>query len=161
MRTVCLSRLFFPDCCSVNAHNCPASIVIFSDLLPASFSGQGLLDSLLFSRLQIERVLLHFLDNVFGLNLPFKATKCVLKGFTLLKSYFSHSSYTSPAFKVVYDYTWQNLVDFIGVVKCESFKFNTFRQRSPGIFFHLEEYTVLRQNEASDEMSGVRYWKGS
>ena len=46
-------------------------------LLPVSFAGQGLLDPELLTRLEVEGVTLHFLNNVLLLDLAFEAAKGV------------------------------------------------------------------------------------
>ena len=55
-------------------------------LLPVSLSGQGLLDPFPFSRLQVKRVLLHFLDDIFLLHFPLEPAEGILQSLTLLKS---------------------------------------------------------------------------
>ena len=72
------------------------SIVISADLLSIPLSGQRLLDALFFSRLEVERMSLHFFDNVLRLNLALKTAKGILQRLSLLKPDFSHSTYTPP-----------------------------------------------------------------
>ena len=59
------------------------------DFLPASFSGQGLLDAFLFAWFQIKGVLLDLLDDVFLLNPPLETPERILNGFTFLNANFS------------------------------------------------------------------------
>ena len=65
------------------------------DFLLASFPRQGLLDALLLSRLQIEGMLFHFLNDVFLLDFSLETTEGVLYRLAFLNSNFSHS-YTPP-----------------------------------------------------------------
>jgi hypothetical protein len=48
-----------------------------SSLLTVSFSSQGLLDPLLFTGFEIERMPFDFFDDVFLLHLSFKPAECV------------------------------------------------------------------------------------
>src|SRR6266446_3585778 len=64
-------------------------------LLPVSFAGQGLLDPELLTRLEVEGMTLHFLNDVLLLNFAFEAAKGVFQCFTLLKFYFGQTKYTS------------------------------------------------------------------
>ena len=67
-------------------------------LLAISLARQGLLDAALLPWFQVERVALHFLDDVFLLHLPLEPAKGVLEGFPLLKPHFSHALNTpSPS----------------------------------------------------------------
>jgi len=66
-------------------------------LLAISLARQGLLDAALLPWFQVERVALHFLDDVFLLHLPLEPAKGVLKGFPLLKPHFSHAVNTPSA----------------------------------------------------------------
>jgi len=63
--------------------------------LPVSLASQRLLGPALLTRLQIIRVPLNFLDDVFLLHLSFEAAKGVLQCFALLKLNFSQTNYTS------------------------------------------------------------------
>ena len=58
---------------------------------PQTLASQGLFDSFLFAGLQVERVFLDIFDNVFLLNLAFKAPQCAFEGFTLIQNYFRQS----------------------------------------------------------------------
>ena len=53
-------------------------------LFPQSFASQGLFNALLFARLQVERVLLYVLDDIFLLNLTLEAPQSALEGFTFV-----------------------------------------------------------------------------
>ena len=61
-------------------------VLLFTDLLAITLASQRFLHALLFTRLQIKRVTLDFLDNVFGLHLALKTPQGILKGFALLNS---------------------------------------------------------------------------
>jgi len=56
------------------------------DFLAASLAGQRLLDAFFLARFQVEGMLLHFLNDVFLLNLSFKATQRIFDGLAILKS---------------------------------------------------------------------------
>ncbi len=75
------------------------SIIISADLLSIPLSGQRLLDTLFFSRLEVERVLLYLFDDVLRLNLAFETTKSILQRLSLLKPDFSHSTDTPQLFR--------------------------------------------------------------
>ena len=70
-------------------------ILLLADLLPIALACQRFLHALLFTRLQIKRMTLDFLDNVFGLHLALKATQGILKGFAFLYSNLCQEKYTS------------------------------------------------------------------
>lgn len=53
-------------------------VLLLTRLLAAALAGQGFLHPLLLARLQIEAVTLHFLNDVFLLNLPFETAKGIL-----------------------------------------------------------------------------------
>ncbi len=61
-------------------------ILLFTNLLAIPFASQRFLHALLLTWLQIKRMTLDFLDNVFGLHLALKAPQGILKGFALLNS---------------------------------------------------------------------------
>jgi hypothetical protein len=61
-------------------------ILLLTDLLAIALAGKRFFHALLFTRLQIKRVTLDFLDNVFRLHLALEAPQCVLKGFAFLYS---------------------------------------------------------------------------
>jgi hypothetical protein len=69
--------------------------VIPAKTLAAAFAGQSLLHALLFTGLQIERMLLDFLDNVFRLNSPLEAAQGVFQGLSILETNFCQINYTS------------------------------------------------------------------
>jgi hypothetical protein len=58
-------------------------------LFAEAFPSQCLLDAELLPRLQVERVSLDFLDDVFLQNFPFKSAERVLQRLAFLKPYFS------------------------------------------------------------------------
>src|SRR5215472_17558534 len=58
--------------------------------LTAAFSSQCLLDAFLLSRLQVERMFLDVLDNVFLHHLAFKATQCTFNGLTFMNPNLRH-----------------------------------------------------------------------
>jgi hypothetical protein len=58
-------------------------------LFAEAFTSQCLLDAELLPRLQVERVSLDFLDDVFLQNFPFKSAERVLQRLAFLKPYFS------------------------------------------------------------------------
>jgi hypothetical protein len=60
----------------------------------AALACQRFFNALLFARLQVERVTLHFLDNVFLLHLAFEAAQSVFEGFALLNSDFRQTLHT-------------------------------------------------------------------
>src|SRR5688572_8014717 len=62
-----------------------------ANFLAASFAGQRLLNTLLLARLLIEGVFLHFLDDVFLLDLALKPTQSIFDGFTILNANLGHS----------------------------------------------------------------------
>lgn len=63
----------------------PVELLYFSPaLFPVPLSSQGLLDSLLFTWLQVKGVALDLLDNVLCLDLTLEAAKGVLNSFALL-----------------------------------------------------------------------------
>jgi hypothetical protein len=61
-------------------------ILLLADLLAIAFTSQRFFHALLLTGLQIKRVTLNFLDNVFRLHFALKASQCVLKGFAFLNS---------------------------------------------------------------------------
>ena len=70
-------------------------VLLFTDLLAVTLAGKRFLDALLFTWLQVERVTLDFLDDVFGLNLTLEATERVLERFAFLNSDLCQEMYTS------------------------------------------------------------------
>src|SRR6266702_2969087 len=80
-------------------------IWLSANFLASTLSRQGFLHPALRARLQVERVTLHFLDDVFRLNLALKATKRVFHRFAFLQSNFCQIhhpqiSTTSDIFKL-------------------------------------------------------------
>src|SRR5204863_9494434 len=59
-------------------------------LLAVAFAGERLLGATLVARLQVERVLLDVLDDVFLLHFPLEASESAFDGFALLDLNFSH-----------------------------------------------------------------------
>jgi hypothetical protein len=57
---------------------CGNLILLFANLFSGTLSRQSLLHSALRARLQVEGVTLHFLNDVFRLNLALKPTKGIL-----------------------------------------------------------------------------------
>jgi len=74
------------------------SIIISADLLSIPLSGQRLLDALFLSRLEVERMLLNFFDDVLRLDLTLETTKGIFQRLSLLKPDFSHSTDTPQLF---------------------------------------------------------------
>ena len=70
------------------APRCRRSIRLFTNLLSGPLSRQGLLDSTLRARLQVKGVTLHFLNDVFGLNLALKPAQGILDRLAFLQSNF-------------------------------------------------------------------------
>lgn len=76
---------------------------IFDDsanFLAAALAGKCLFDALLFTRLQVEGMLLHFLDDVFLLNFPLETPQGILDGLTVLNANFGHSKHPQSPHKV-------------------------------------------------------------
>src|SRR5687767_8483760 len=73
----------------------PDALLRFApELLSVALPGQSLLGPALVTRLQVERVLLDVLDDVFLLNLTLEATEGALDRLAFLNLDFSHASYT-------------------------------------------------------------------
>jgi len=70
------------------------SFLLFALLFSAALAGQRLFYTLLFARLQVKGVTLHFFDNVFLLYLPLKAAQSVFERLAFLQSYFRQRNYT-------------------------------------------------------------------
>ena len=90
-------------------------IVLVASLLPGPFASQGFFHSPLFSRFQVVRVFLDFLDNIFRLNFALEATKRVFEGFSLLKSYFSQKSNTPVPCVAIRAHSKQRLFGFSSI----------------------------------------------
>jgi hypothetical protein len=73
------------------------ALILFSTLLlTETFTREGRLGTTTFSGLHEVRVLLDFLDDVFGLHFPLEAPKGVFQRFALLDNNFSHA-YSPPS----------------------------------------------------------------
>ena len=73
-------------------------VLFLADLLAITFASERFFYTLLLAGLQIKRVALNFLDNVFGLHLTLKAPQGILKGFAFLYSNLCQEKYTSKSF---------------------------------------------------------------
>jgi hypothetical protein len=77
---------------------CSRSLRVFASMLflsryaahffPQPFARERLLDSLLFARLEIERMFLHIFNDVFLLNLAFETAKSAFEGLAFIQDYF-------------------------------------------------------------------------
>ena len=70
-------------------------ILLLTDLLAIALACKRFFHAFLFTGLQIKRVTLDFLDNVFSLHLALEAPQGILKGFALLYSNLCQEKYTS------------------------------------------------------------------
>ena len=70
-------------------------ILLLTDFLAVTLTCEPFIDAFLFTGIQINRVTMDFLDNVFRLHLALEATQCVLKGFAFLYSNLCQEKYTS------------------------------------------------------------------
>ena len=70
-------------------------VLLLTDLLAIALACERFFDAFLFTGLQIKRVTLDFLDNVFSLHLALEAPQGILKGFALLYSNLCQEKYTS------------------------------------------------------------------
>ena len=61
-------------------------VLLLTDLLAIALACKRFFHTFLFTGLQIKRVTLDFLDDVFGLHLALKAPQGILKGFAFLYS---------------------------------------------------------------------------
>jgi hypothetical protein len=61
-------------------------VLLLADLLAITLTGERFFDTLFFTRLQIKRMTLYFLDDVFGLHLALETAQSILKGFAFLNS---------------------------------------------------------------------------
>ena len=66
-------------------------VLLLARLFPATLACQSFLGALFLARLEIERVALDFLDDVFLLHLALETTQRVLQAFTLLNPNFRQS----------------------------------------------------------------------
>jgi hypothetical protein len=65
-----------------------ALVLFLTRFLAAAFAGQCFFYPLPLAGLEVKRVTLYFLDNVFGLYLPLESSQRIFERFTLLKSNF-------------------------------------------------------------------------
>ena len=70
-------------------------VLFLAYLLAIALTCERFFYALLLTWLQVKRVALNFLDNVFGLHLALKAPQGILKGFAFLNSNLCHEKYTS------------------------------------------------------------------
>jgi len=70
-------------------------VLLLTDLLAIALARERFLHAFLFTGLQIKRVTLDFLDNVFSLHFSLEATQGILKGFAFLYSNLCQEKYTS------------------------------------------------------------------
>src|SRR5262249_41640436 len=73
--------------------NCYNLIRLSANLFPGTLSRQSLLQSPPLARLQVVGVTLHFLNDVFGLNLALEATQGILQRLTFLQSNFCQADH--------------------------------------------------------------------
>src|SRR5579859_666319 len=73
-----------------------AGVAVFADFLFRPLARQGLLYAALFSRLQVIRMPLHFLDDVLGLYLAFEPAERVLQRLAFLQSNFCQNNPPGP-----------------------------------------------------------------
>jgi len=71
-----------------------------SNFLTTALPGKRLLDPFLLARLQIKGMFLHFLDDVFLLNLSLEAPQRILNRFTILYADFGQLKYTPHPLKI-------------------------------------------------------------
>ncbi len=70
-------------------------VLFLTNLLAIAFAGKCFFHPLLLARLQVKRVTLYFLDNVFCLHFTLEPAKRVFKGLTLLNTNLCQRKYTS------------------------------------------------------------------
>jgi hypothetical protein len=70
-------------------------VLLLTDLLAIALPRKRLFHAFLLTGLQIKRVTLDFLDNVFSLHLALEAPQGILKGFAFLYSNLCQEKYTS------------------------------------------------------------------
>jgi hypothetical protein len=70
-------------------------VLFFPYLLAVALTCQRFLHAFLFTRLQVKRMTLNFLDDVFCLHLSLKTAQGILKGFAFLDSNLCQGEYTS------------------------------------------------------------------
>jgi hypothetical protein len=81
---------------------------------PVSLTGQRLLDPLLLTRLQVERVPLDLFNDVFLLHLTLEAPKGVFQRFALLEFHFCQMNYTSQLSRQIFPGPSREGTDIIG-----------------------------------------------
>jgi uncharacterized protein (DUF697 family) len=87
-------RLYAPG--ALRALRGKIKLVLFlADLLAIALACECFLYTLLLTRLQVKRVTLDFLDDVFGLHLALETAQSILKGFAFLYTNFCQVEYTS------------------------------------------------------------------
>ena len=89
-----ITPTWFPrtGCGADRVEACPPVLFDFpARLFPVPLTGQGTLDPLFLSRLQVEGVSLDLLDDVLLLDLSFEAPKSVFERFAILQFYFSQT----------------------------------------------------------------------
>jgi hypothetical protein len=70
-------------------------ILLLADFLTIALACECFFHTLLLTRLQIKRMALDFLDDVFGLHFALEAPQGILKGFAFLYSNLCQEKYTS------------------------------------------------------------------
>ena len=66
-------------------------VLLLARLFPATLACQSFLGPLFLARFQVERMALHFLDDVFLLHFALETTQCIFQAFTLLDPNFRQS----------------------------------------------------------------------
>ena len=64
----------------------PELVLLLTDLLAIALAGKRFFHALLFARLQVEGMTLHFLDDVFRLDLALKAAQRIFERLAFLHS---------------------------------------------------------------------------
>jgi hypothetical protein len=67
-------------------------VLFLADLLAIALTSERFFHALLLTWLQVKRVALNFLDNVFGLHLALETPQGILKGFAFLNSNLCHGN---------------------------------------------------------------------
>ena len=70
-------------------------VLLLTDFLAIALACERFFDAFLFTGLQIKRVTLDFLDNVFSLHFALEAAQGILKGCAFLYSTLCQEKYTS------------------------------------------------------------------
>jgi len=87
---------FVEEASSGDGPNCCSLIWLPANLFSGTLSRQSLLHPPLLARLQVVGVTLHFLNDVFRLNLALESTQGILQRLALLQSNFSQTHYLQP-----------------------------------------------------------------